>query len=800
MKVSYNWLKQYVAIELPAAEIAARLTMAGIEVKSSQVIGGDWQGIVVGQIIAVNRHPNADRLTLLDIDLGGRKENVVCGAPNVAVGAKIAYAPIGAKLIDPHTNQAVVLKQAKIRGVVSSGMACSEKELGISENHEGILILPPETAIGVRLTDLIGDTIFNLEVTPNRPDCLSVIGLAREIAALTGGKLREPEVQYAENGDPITNSASVEIQDADLCPRYSASLITGIKIAPSPQWMQKRLISYGMRPINNIVDITNFVMLEYGQPLHSFDYEKITGKGIIVRRARNGEKITSLDGMERQLTREMLVIADKERAVAVAGIMGGANSEVTENTTSILLESASFKPTSIHYTGRTLTMPSEACVRFERGISPDLTLPALKRATQLMAELGGGQVAKGIIDVYPGKMEKKPVKFPTSECKRVLGTGYTDSQITGALTGLGFECHIDATTRQLTAKAPYWRTDINLPVDVIEEVARIIGYDTIPTTLLAQEIPARHPDPLTGLKQHIRREIVGYGFQEIVSYSLVSLESIAKLNPEKKRPEPLPVRIVNPTSAEQEYLRPALRGTLLTALQQNKSFSEDGLQLFELGKVYLPKEGNLPDEPDVLCGVIYGKRNTRWWQGEGAQVDFFDAKGVVEGLLSRLSISTHFEKSADTGLHPDVQAAVIAGDKQIGVVGELHPAVAGHFEVPETVYLFELNIPALTPHLGQKEYKPIGKFPATIRDIALILDAGVTNKQVLDIFKGFSLITNVTLFDVYTGNQIPAGKKQLAYRLTFQSPNRTFTDEEVNKIQQQILKKLASELGATLRG
>ncbi|MDD5190626.1 MAG: phenylalanine--tRNA ligase subunit beta, partial [Dehalococcoidales bacterium] len=428
MKVSYNWLKQYVDTNLPAAEIAERLTMAGIEVKSTQVIGGDWQGIIVGEITAVNRHPNADRLTLLDIELGDRKENVVCGAPNVAVGAKIAYAPIGAKLIDPHNNQPTVLKPAKIRGVVSSGMACSEKELGISEKHEGILILPPETPIGVPLIDLIGDAIFNLEVTPNRPDCLSMIGLAREIAALTDAKFHEPEVNYSETGNPVKEQVTVEIQDAELCPRYCASLVTGIKIAPSPEWLQKRLLSYGMHPINNIVDITNFVMLEYGQPLHAFDYAKISGKGIIVRRAGSSEKITSLDGVERALTRDMLVIADKERAVAVAGIMGGANSEVTDNTTAILLESASFKPTSVHYTGRTLAMPSEACQRFERGISPDLTIPALQRATQLMIELGQGQAAKGMIDVYPGKIERKPIRFPKSEFQRVLGLEYRDDQ------------------------------------------------------------------------------------------------------------------------------------------------------------------------------------------------------------------------------------------------------------------------------------------------------------------------------------------------------------------------------------
>ena len=421
MKVSLNWLKQYVDVKLQAAEIANRLTLAGIEVKSTNVIGADWEGIIAGQILAVQQHPNADRLHLVTLDLATRTETVVCGAPNVAVGAKIAYAPIGTKMIDGHTGKTEVLKPAKIRGVASNGMCCSEKELGISENHEGIIILPADTAVGTPLIEVLGDAIFNLEVTPNRPDCLGMTGLAREIAATTNSPFHLPEAVYAESEVSIKDKVTVEIQDPDLCPRYCASLITGIKIGPSPEWMQKRLISYGMHPINNIVDITNFVMLEYAQPLHAFDYEKIQGKGIIVRRANSGEKITSLDGVERNLNREMLVIAEKERAVAVAGIMGGANSEVSENTTSILLESASFKPTSVHYTGRTLNMPSEACVRFERGISPELTVPALKRATQLMVGYGGGQAAQGIIDVYPGKTERKPLRLTTAEFKRTMG-------------------------------------------------------------------------------------------------------------------------------------------------------------------------------------------------------------------------------------------------------------------------------------------------------------------------------------------------------------------------------------------
>jgi phenylalanyl-tRNA synthetase beta chain len=795
MKVSYNWLKQYVDVKLPAAEVADRLTMAGVEVKSSQVIGGAWEGIVIGQILAVNKHPNADRLTLLDIDTGSSKETVVCGAPNVAVNARIAYAPVGSHLINPHTNLPEKLKSAKIRGVVSNGMACSEKELGISEDHEGILILPPDAPVGRPLTEYLGDVIFNLEVTPNRPDCLSMIGLAGEVSVLTSSPIKMPDITYPESGAPITNDVTVEILDPDLCPRYCASLITGVKIGESPEWMKKYLVSYGMRPINNIVDITNFVMLEWGQPLHSFDFARLMGKGIVVRRAHRGEKITSLDGIDRELLRDMLVIADKERPVAVAGIMGGANSEISNETTSILLESASFKPASIHYTGRILGMPSEACIRFERGISAELTLPALKRATKLIIELCGGQAAQGIIDVYPGRVEHKPIRITTAETKRLLGIEFTVDEITETLTALGFECQPNAATSSVVAKAPFWRSDINLPVDVIEEVARIRGYDKIPTTLLAQPIPRQNPAPITALKRNIRNMMVGYGFQEVVNYALSGMDVLTRLNSQNRKPEPLPVRLANPMTTEQEFLRPTLRANLLTALANNN----DGLRLFELGKIYLPKEASLPEEPDVFCAVVGGQRIERWWQGESGPLDFTDARGIADGLLNQLGIKARYELSTDETFHPLYQASIQAQGKQIGLVGELHPAVAGHFELSGNVYMLELNLPALLPLIGQRTYTPVPKFPATIRDIALVVDITVTHQQIVDIVKAVSLVTDVKLFDVYVGEQVPVGKKSLAYRITYQSPNRTLTDEEVKKVQQQILKRLTSEVGAMLR-
>ncbi len=705
---------------------------------------------------------------------------------------------VGAELIDGHTGQLVRLKSAKIRGVLSSGMVCSEKELGISDSHEGIMVLPPEAPVGIPLTDYLGDAIFDLDVTPNRPDCLCVMGIAREVAALTGKSPHPPEISYEETAPSIGQQIAVEIADPDLCARYCASLITGVKITQSPPWMQQRLLACGMRPINNIVDITNYVMLELGQPLHAFDYERIKGKKIIVRRAAEGEIIVSLDGAERTLSQDMLVIADAVRAVAIAGVMGGANSEVTEDTTTILLEAANFNPTSIHYTSRQLGLPSEAAMRFERGIRPELTTPALRRATQLMLELGGGQAAKGVADVYPGKQEPQPILLSTEKAKQLLGIEFSLDQIVNTLTALGFDCQ--PATAEIRVTAPHWRSDITQEVDLIEEVARIIGYDKIPTTLLSQPLPPQNPDPIFGLEQKIRNSLVGFGFQEVLTYSLTSLEMLKKLIPEAQTREPKPLRAANPMTAEQEYLRTTLRANLLAVLASNRRHEEGGIRLFELGKIYLPRDKELPAEPKMLCGLLSGARWDKSWHGDGGLFDFFDAKGVVEGLLRQLDVAADFAPNHDESLHPARQAAVVINGKQLGVIGELHPKVTEAFDIGETAYLFEINVTELLPFtIDHKMFQPIPRFPATFRDIALVIDTGVSHQQVIEIIKSFALVNQVAIFDVYYGKQVLAGKKSLAYRITYQSPTHTLTDEEVDKVQEKILNKLSQQLGATLR-
>jgi phenylalanyl-tRNA synthetase beta chain len=799
MKVSIKWLKDYVDISIPAIDLANKLTMAGNEVASVKEQGANWGHVFVGKLIAINPHPNADRLRLATVDLGTEQNVVVCGAPNLTLGDNICFANLGAELLDGHTGQMMKLKPAKIRGVESKGMVCSEMELGLSKNHEGILVLPPDAPLGMPLRDYLGDAIIDLEVTPNRPDCLSIIGIARETAALTGQKVHIAPVTYSESSLPINSKIAVEIHAPDLCPRYMASLITGIKIKPSPRWMQERLIACGMRPINNIVDISNYVMLEYGQPLHTFDYDKIVGSKIIVRRAGEGEIITSLDGVERKLNSKMLVIADAARPVAVAGVMGGANSEVTDQTVNILLEAASFKPAAIYVTGNILGLASESRYRFERGISAEMTLPALKRATQLLVELGDGQAAQGYIDIYPGQQPVKPIVLDQSRVKTLLGIDISSDTIINSLQALGIEALIDL-DKKISATPPYWRSDLKIEADLIEEVARVIGYDQIPLTLLAEPLPHLTPDPIFDLKREVRRGLTANGFHEVLNFSLIGLETLQKLDPDKAPVKDLPIRVANPMTADMEYLRTTFRANLLTSYAANRRYETGSIRIFETGKIYLKREKDLPDERETLCAVLGGLRNAESWQDNTQKLDFYDAKGIAEGLLQRLGLNPVFAKAQDKSLHANKQAEIILAGTRIGVMGEFHPKVAMAFDITEPVYLLEIDLKALVSFsIIMKTYKPVPRFPAIVRDMALILDAGLTHKQVQTIIQGFPLVEQVDVFDVYSGEQVAAGKKSLAYRISYRSTQHTLTDEEVNQVQQKVLNSLMSELGAVLR-
>jgi phenylalanyl-tRNA synthetase beta chain len=804
MKVSLKWLRDYVDIELAPEELAERLTMAGLEVKGTQTVGGTWDHVVIGEVIALNPHPNADRLKLATVDLGTEQVTTVCGAPNIELGQRVPFAHIGARLIDPHTEEATLLKPAEIRGVASEGMVCSEKELGISDSHEGILVLPTEAPIGAPLSAHLGDVIFDLDVTPNRPDCLSVIGVAREIAALTGGSLRLPQIHYEELEDSIGSFASVDIVDPDLCPRYCASLVTGIKIAPSPGWLQQYLNSCGMRPISNVVDVTNYVMLEYGQPLHAFDYHKLKGRQIIVRRAGNGETITTLDGSKHALNPDILVIADKEEAVAVAGIMGGLDSEVTDRTDTILLESANFNQAAIRRGCSHLQLQGEASIRFDKGLSSELPLLPLKRATQLLLELAGGRAAKGIIDVYPGKSKPKPILLSAQEVKRLSGLKVNIDGILKVLKSLGFECQEGDSGSQISVSVPYWRSDVKCSADLVEEVVRIIGYEKIPITRLSSSLPQQKSKlslsaRQSNLKEKLRSMLTGFGFQEILTYSLVSLEKLQKLSPKLELKIP-PLKVANPMTREQEYLRTSLRAGLLSTLSQNQKFGQAGIRLFEIGKVFLPRDKDLPEEKDILCAVLSGPRAKLSWQADKEPLDFFDAKGIVENLLNRLGLKKSFDISDDEILFPGRGANIIVEDDKVGIVGEVHSRVEQAFELSGTACLIEIDLEKLLVKITPtKAYQPIPRFPSVIRDIALVVDEQVSYRTMENIIRSFPLVRRVILFDLYRGKQIPEGKKSFAIRIIYQSPKHTLTDEEVDQTQEQMLARLHQDLGATLR-
>ncbi len=804
MKVSLKWLKDYVNIELAPQELAEKLTMAGMEVKGVQIIGDTWDNMIVGQVTSLGTHPNADRLKLATVDLGTRQVTVVCGAPNVSPGQKVPFAHVGAQLMDGHTGKVELLKPAKIRGIVSEGMVCSEKELGISDSHEGIMVLPPEAPIGISLNEYLGDVIFDLDITPNRPDCLSMIGIAREIAALTGENLHLPEICYEEAEESVDSYVSVDIVEPNLCPRYCASLIIGVKIASSPDWMQQCLKSYGMRPINNVVDVTNYVMLEYGQPLHAFDYRKLKGKEIIVRRAKGGEVITTLDGTERALSSDTLVIADAEKAVAVAGVMGGLDAEVTDETDAILLESANFNQTAIRRGYSHFQSQSEASIRFDKGLNSGLPLLPLKRATQLLLELAGGQTARGIIDVYPGRAEPQRISLSTEEVRRLLGLEVTIEEILKVLNSLGFEYQRTDSPSAISVVAPYWRSDIRCSADLVEEVVRIIGYDKIPLTSLSAPLPEHESSLLlyaqrSNLKHKLRNTLVGWGFQEILTYSLTSLERLQRLSPKLELMVP-PLKVANPLTREQEYLRTTLRPNLLSTLSSNQKYEQAGIRLFEIGKIFLPQGKDLPQEKEMLCAVLSGSKWELSWHSDKEPLDFFDAKGMAENLLELLGLKVTFENSNDEILFSKRGADIIVDGDKVGIVGNLHPKVAQAFELSNTSCLIEIDIEKLLNKIkGTKRYQTILRFPGVSRDIALVIDEGIVYKRVEDIIRSFPLVKRVTLFDIYTGEQVPEGKKSFALRIIYQSPDRTLTDEEVNKTQEQMLDRLYQEVGTCLR-
>jgi phenylalanyl-tRNA synthetase beta chain len=804
MKVPLSWLREYVDLELPAQELAHRLTMAGVEVGEIVEIG-DWGECFVGQVMAVRPHPQADRLRLCQVTTGTEELEVVCGAPNVAAGQKICFAKVGARLFNTHNGKHEPLKEARIRGVVSRGMICSELELGLGNDQAGIIVLPEDAPLGTPLDQYLGDTILDLELTPNRLDCLSILGVAHEVAALTGASVREPDISYLEEGPPVSEQISVSVPDSDLCCRYTASLISGVKIGPSPHWLQERLSRAGQRPINNVVDVTNYVMLEYNQPLHAFDYDLLEDRTIIVRRAGPGETLVTLDSIERRLNTQVLVIADSHQPIGIGGVIGGANSEIGPGTTSVLLEAATFNGFNNRRTAQAFRLRTEATLRFEKGLRPELAPIALRRATQLIQQVAGGRVAQDIIDVFPGRGRLgQPVELTASRLKKVLGMAVDVETVERVLGCLGFQTKREGPDA-LEVTVPYWRNDIGIEDDLVEEVVRIIGYDSVPTTMLSTPIPYLQPDRRRQLREQVKDALAGAGMQEVISYPLISLDDLEKVN--RLDAGNLPLRIANPLNAEQERLRPTLRPSLLGTLTANQGHGEGPFLLFEVGTVFEPQAGQLPDEQEMVAGVLAGRRWEPSWLNQPAGppealLDFYDVKGIVEGLLGNLGLAADYEPEEDLSFHPGRCACIMLDGVSLGVVGELHPAVRERFDLREQpVGFFELRLDTLLQALpeGERVFASVSRYPAATRDLALVIPADVPAGKVQSIISRHRLVTGVDLFDIYTGDNIASGTKSLAFHVCFQAHNRTLTTEEVNRSLQGLLRTLEREVQASLR-
>ena len=847
MRVPLSWLKEYVDIDLPVDELAEKITLAGLEVENIEYIGvsmpeserrrkglkpddpvtGDghivWAGdkIFVGQILESKKHPNADRLILATVDYGADVPmTIITGAPNLKPGdrgQKIAFATIGAILIDPYADhfKTMRLKAGKIRGITSEGMACSERELGISDEHEGILILPDDAPVGMPLADYLGDVVFDIAVTPNMIRIASIIGVAREVAAITGAPLHIPMPTWQTQAPPASDFCDVRIEDADLCYRFTATLIHNVQVQPSPFWMQHRLQMMSQRPISNLVDVTNYVMFEWGKPLHAFDYDKLLARArsigddkvvIIVRRAADGEKFTTLDGVERTLDRDTLMICDAVGAVGIGGVMGGLETEVADTTTRVLLESATFNFINIRRTATQQKLPSEAAYRFSRGVPSSLDPIGNIRGAQLIADLGGGVISAGIVEDYPRPQQVVRVPVAAAEVQRVLGIQLSSDEIIAILQRLNFETQLEGET--IWATVPRYRLDVTITADLLEEIARIYGYDRIPVTMLADTLPPQRHNWPVEQEERIRDILIGAGLQETINYSLTTIANHARLYPDHPQQAPTAdqfITLANPLSQEREVMRRSMVVSALEDLQRNLRHS-DRLANFEIGLVYLPEAGDgvLPKEERRLCISMTGPRDPGTWLGsDRANMDFFDLKGVIELLFDYLGADdVRFEPERVSYCGPRCARIMVDG-AEVGVMGELHPRVRQAYELPQQpVMIADIALDPLLPLVTHATHvRTFSEFPPVKEDIALLVDEAIPAGAVEALIRqsGGALLIAVQLFDVYRGKGIPAGRKSLAYSLTFQAANKTLTDKDTAKLRRKIVGRLQRELGAELR-
>jgi phenylalanyl-tRNA synthetase beta chain len=801
MKVSLNWLKDYVDIPMGVEDLAGLLTMAGLEVEEAKSTGQGFEKVVVAEIQSIRKHPNADKLSLVQAKTDQGKFSIVCGGKNIRDGQKVPLALVGARLPN-----GVEIKKSKIRGESSEGMLCSEIELGLGTDAAGIMILSPDLPLGANLGEALGlkDTVLDISITPNRPDCLCAIGVAREIAALTHQKVKYPPLTLSEEGKEIHQKTSVTVMDPDLCPRYVARVIEGVKIGPSPFWMSNRLEKVGVRSISNVVDVTNYVMMEYGQPLHAFDFDFLEEGRIVVRRATKGEQFVTLDGVKRTLDQEMLMICDGVKPVAIAGVMGGLNSEIKEDTKVVLLESAYFNPAGNRRTARQLGLETEAAYRFGRGIDYGGCLSAANRAAQLIQELAGGKVTEGVVDVYPTPIQPKRIPLSIRKIHQILGTEVPAPQVIGYLQGL--ELNVEEKDGDaLVVTPPSYRGDLEREIDLIEEVARSDGYEKIPTTLPKGAPSSEVRNRALVLERKTVDLLVHHGYHEVITYSFTSPTSWDFLGLPSEDPRRTHLRILNPLTEDFSVLRTSLIPGLLETARYNLSRKNLNLKLFELKKVFLPKEGEkLPTEVKYLAGLALGLDRDLHWTSVPRSVDFYDVKGCIEDLLEVLQVKrVKFVRAEDIPyFHPGKSSRILGEKGALGVIGEVHPQVLVHYDLPGRAYLFEIDFEQLAKGAEEgKRFRPLPKFPAVYRDLSMVVDEALEVEKVTEAIWALQqpFIDEVSVFDLYQGAPIPKGKKGVSYRIRFQAGDRTLTDEEVNQFHQKIISQLMEIFKAELR-
>ena len=813
MKVTLNWLKQYVDFNWSPEESTERLTMLGLEVEGVQKISGAFDGIVVAQVITRDKHPNADKLSLCRVNDGTGERQIVCGAQNFKAGDKVPLILPGASLpMKPGDKDPFTIKVGKIRGVESHGMLCSHEELGIEpesiglKKEDGLLILPADATVGKPFGEFLGrsssDVVYDLEVTPNRPDLNSVIGIAREIAAVTGNALRIPKVRNQKSEVRTESLVAVRIEDAEICPRYTARVIKGVKVGPSPAWLRDTLEKVGIRSISNVVDVTNYVMLESGQPLHAFDYHLIAkgadGKPtIVVRRAAAGVKFKTLDNQERTLTNEMLLIADATKGIALAGVMGGANTEINNSTVDVLIESAYFTPVNIRRTSKQTGLRTDASYRYERGADVGICDWASQRAAQLILETAGGQLAEGVVDVQPTTKEEKQITLHFAKSKDLLGIGISHADQVSFLNKLGLKT-VAQQPGECTFSLPSWRVDIKREVDLIEEVGRLFGIDKISSTPPRGALGANAFDSVYDQIGEVRRILAGLGLNEAQGQTLISSAELGMRNAES-------VMLANPLSSDMDMLRPSLLPGLIHSLRHNVSRKNYDVALFEIGRAFTNVNGQTKENRSVAIAIT-GLRALPFWIGgeRAAKFDNYDLKGLIEEMLEQFGLrGIAFGKRAEsTALFLESAAVTLGGKLPLGELGQLLPTLAKKYDLRDAVFLAEFNLDLLLSKRNPaKSFKALPQFPSSRRDVAMLVPEATTHEAVLQTVKQAKAanLESVDLFDVFRGKGVPDGQKSLAYAFTYRAADKTLTDADVNSAHEKVLETLKTQLKVELR-